>query len=45
MSGNADAGVDQLVAADLQRLEQEQPRWAGQIDVWRRQLLAADTPH
>ena len=41
MSRNAGAWVDQLVAAVLQRLEQEQPQWAGRIDAWRRQLLAA----
>jgi len=41
MSQNAGTWVDQLVAADLQRLKQEQPRWAGGIDAWRRQLLAA----
>ena len=41
MSRNAGAGVELLVAAVLQRLEQEQPQWAGRIDAWRRQFLAA----
>ncbi|MFO1433777.1 MAG: tetratricopeptide repeat protein [Candidatus Competibacteraceae bacterium] len=43
MSENAGAWVEQLMAAVLKHLEQEQPRWAGQIDAWRRRFLAADT--
>ena len=43
MSGNAGAWVEQLMEAVLKRLEQEQPRWAGQIDTWRQRFLAADT--